>query len=283
MKKNRGLFLIFLAFLASAIIMRFWVAPQATQLPADYMSETRSLVEDHFRASESSDWEIANLTNYRADRVLSVTGEMMIVQGNLSVYTISGDPIFESNSLYGVNRLTRMNVQGYGDTNRSGQFLFPPQIKPATVEYWDPMFIGPRTAIFDRTEELDGLPTYVFKFIGTGMDETAGYDYMQDVPELYQAFTDGQGFLWIEPVSGVVVDYQEQGQSYFVDPKTGESGAVFHTWSGDFSDETRTAQRILAESARLRTLFFYDWLPAALILIGLTWLVTGLARHKQHA
>jgi hypothetical protein len=283
MKKTRALFLIFLAFLASALIVRLWVAPQVTQLPDDYTIETRSLVEDHFRASESADWETANLTNYRVDRALSVTAEMMIIQGNLSVYSASGEPIFESNNLYGVNRLTRMNVHGYGDANRSGQFLFPPQIKPATYEYWDPLFIGPRTAVFELTEMLNGMQVYVFKFNGTGMDETAGYSYMQAVPERYQAFTDGNGILWIEPVSGVVVNYQEQGQSYFVDPKSGVQGAIFHTWSGGFSDETKATQIALAESGRLRVLFLYDWLPGALFLIGFIWLVFGLVRQKRKA
>jgi hypothetical protein len=282
-KKTRTLILIFLAFLASAIIVHYWVAPQATQLPSDYMLETRSLVEDHFRASESADWETANLTNYRVDRALSVTAEMMIIQGNLSVYSISGDPIFESNNLYGVNRFTRMNVHGYGDADRSGQFLFPPQTRPATYEYWDPLFIGPRTAVFDHTDVLNGLQVYVFNFKGTGMDETAGYSYMLAVPERFQAFTDGNGILWIEPVSGVVVNYQEQGKSYFVDPKTGERGAVFHTWSGGFSDETKATQFAMAGSARMRALFFYDWLPVALFLIGFIWLVSGLVKQKRKA
>jgi hypothetical protein len=283
MKNLRNHIFIFLAFLASALIVRWWVAPQATQLPADYTLETRSLVEDHFRASETADWETASLTNYRVDRALSVTAEMMIIQGNLSVYSVSGEPIFESNNLYGVNRLTRMNVHGYGDADRSGQFLFPPQTKPATYEYWDPLFIGPRTAVFDHTDVLDGLQVYVFNFKGTAMDETAGYSYMQDVPEHYRAFTDGNGILWIELVSGVVVNYQEQGLSYFVDPKTGEPGAVFHTWSGGFSDETKAAQFAMAGSARMRVLFLYDWLPGVLFLIGLIWLVFGLVRQKRKA
>jgi hypothetical protein len=281
MRNRRSSILIFLAFLAAALIVHLWVAPQATQLQADYSNESLSQVEDHFRPSESDAWETANLTNYRVDRALSVTAEMMIVQGNLSVYTATGEPIFESNSLYGVNRFTRMNVHGYGDTDRSGQFLFPPQIKPVTYEYWDPLFIGPRTAVFDHTEVLNGLQVYVFNFKGTGMDETAGYGYMQAVPERYQAFTDGNGMLWIEPVSGVVVNYQEQGQSYFVDPKTGGHGAVFHTWSGAFSEDTKTTQMALAESARLRALFLYDWLPGALFLTGFIWLVFGLIRLKR--
>ena len=162
MKNLRTIIPVFLAFLAAAVIVRFWVTPQVTRLPADYSSETQCLVEDHFRETGSSEWAITSLNNYRSDHTLSVTGNMLIIQGNLNVYTIAGDPIFESNGLYGVDRFTRMNVRGFGDADRSGQFLFPTQVKPLTYDYWDPLFIGSRTAVYDHSEKQNGNLVYVF-------------------------------------------------------------------------------------------------------------------------
>jgi hypothetical protein len=188
--------------------------------------------------------------------------------------------IFETTGLYGVSRFTRQNVLGYGDVERTGQFLFPPNVQPTTYTYWDPMFIGPCVATFDHAETQDGLPVYVFRFSATGLDETAGYSYLPDVPERYAAHTDGQGTLWIEPVSGVVVDYAEQGMSYFADPTTGERIADFHSWSNRFTPETRAAQVQLAQDTRRRILILENWGPGGLLLAGLVWLAVGLWRRK---
>ncbi len=95
------------------------------------------------------------------------------------------------------------------------------------------------------------------------------------MPERYLAYTDGQGALWVEPVSGTVVDYEEEGVSYFVDLATGARAADFHQWSDRYTPETREAQLALARAARLRLLMLETWLPGALVIAGLVGLVGG--------
>ena len=192
------------------------------------------------------------------------------------MYAESGAVIFESTGLYGVNRFNRQNVPGYGDTERTGQFLFPPDVQPTTYTYWDPMFIGPCVATFDHVETQAGLAVYVFRFSATGLDETAGYSYLPDVPERYAARRSGQGMLWVEPVSGIVVNYAEQGLSYFADPTTGKQVAEFHSWHNYYTPEIQTAQLRLATAARFRILALQVWLPVGLALAGLIWLGIGL-------
>jgi hypothetical protein len=252
-------------------------------LPADYASETRCAAQERFRDSATAEWQIETLNLQRTDQAIASPGRTAIVQGNTYLYTESGAVLFENTGLYGVDRRTRANVTGYGDTNREGQYLFPPHVRQGTYTLWDPMFIGPRVATFDHTEALDGLPVYVFHFSGTGMDETAGYSYLADVPEHYQAHTDGQGTMWIEPASGVVVEYQEQGNSYFVDRATGKQVADFNQWTNRYVPETRVAQRQLALATRQRILLLEDWLPGGLIAVGLIWLAVGLWVGRRSA
>jgi hypothetical protein len=259
-------FAIALGLLALAALVRFGVAPWMNELPANYARETHFVVEDNLRETPDGAW----------GNTIASTGETAIVQGDLHVYAESGAVIFESTGLYGVNRFSRQNVPGYGDVERTGQFLFPPEVQPTAYTYWDPMFIGPCVATFDHAEAQEGLAVYVFRFNATSLDETAGYSYLPDVPERYAAHTDGQGTLWIEPVSGVVVDYAEQGMSYFADPTTGKRIADFHSWSNHYTPETHTAQLQLATAARLRVLALQVWLPIGLVFAGLIWLGIGL-------
>lgn len=272
--------LVSLGLASFAGLLHFTLDSLLTPLPADYASETQYALEDRFRESPDGVWQSSNLIMRRVDQTLSVLSGVSIIQGELHVTSDAGEVIFETSVLYGVDRDTRQNLPGYGNEERTGQFLFPLHVQRATYKYWDPMFIGPRTATFDHAENLDGLEVYVFHFTGTGMDETAGYSALRDVPERYDSHTDGQGTLWIEPVSGIVVDYEEGGISYFVDRASSKRIADFHTWSDRYTPETRSAQMALAQAMRTKHLTLELWLPGGLLLAGLFWLGVSLWRHR---
>jgi hypothetical protein len=269
-----------LGLFATAALVQFGIAPWINELPGNYASETHYAAEDSLRETPNGEWGRTATTLRRVDQTIVSMSETAIVQGDLHVYAENGAVVFESTGLYGVSRFNRQNAPGYGDIERTGQFLFPPDVQPTTYQYWDPMFIGPRGATFERIESLEGLSVYVFHFSCTGLDETAGYSFLPDVPEHYRARTDGQGTLWIEPISGIVVDYAEQGMSYFADLTTGKPIADFHGWSDRYTPESRAAQLRLANEARLRILTINVWLPGGLILAGLIWLGIGLWRSK---
>ena len=275
--------LIALGLIAAAALVRFWIAPELNRLPADYASQLQFVVEDQFRATLNDPWQANTFIARRADQTVSNSGGVAIVQGSLDWSTESGALIFENIGLYGVDRRTRLIRGGYGDVERSGQFLFPLRVEQTTYAYWDPMFIGQRSATFDHGETLDGLPVYVFRFSGPGMDETAGYAYLPDVPERYLTRTDGEGTLWIEPLSGIVVDYEEQGVSSFIEPTSGArlAEADFHGWSDHYTPETRAAQLALARAARLRLLALKVWLPGGLAALGLIGLAAGLVKRRS--
>lgn len=273
--------LISLGLVTLAVLLHFTLDSLLTPLSSTYASETMYAAEDSFRESPDGVWQSSTLSIRRVDQTLTSSGAISIIQGGLHVNSASGEVIFENFGMYGVDRRTRQNLPGYGDVERTSQFLFPLHVQYATYEYWDPMFIGSRTATFDHTENLNGLKVYVFHFTGTGMDETDGYSDMRDVPERYDAHTDGQGLLWVEPVSGTVVDYEEQGVSYFVDTTSGERMADFHEWKSRYTPETRAAQLALARAAHTKHLALELWLPGGLLLVSLLSLWVCLWRYKS--
>lgn len=274
-------------------VMRFWLAPQWARLPADYAEETSYQAQSRARETPAGKWESARLIGRRVDQTLVTSGDTAIVQGDLHWATESGQVLFESAGIYGVDRRTRRNLSGYGNVNRNGQFLFPVHLQRTTYRYWDPIYIGPRTATFERQDMVNGLPVYVFQFAARNLDETAGYTHLPDVPERYQAHTDGEGTLWIEPTSGIVVDYKERGVSYFFDAARRKRAGDFYFWSDHFTAQTKAAQLKSAIAARRRIRTLEIWLPVALLLGGLGCLVMGLRRssgptlpvapHENHA
>jgi hypothetical protein len=283
--KNRSFlnFYVLPAFLlvSAAAFLHFWAAPEFEKLPADYANTTQYLEVANFRDSPNGDWTTSDLIATRIDSAITQNGDVVIIQAALQIYFVDGDLNFENSALYGVDRRTRLNVSGLGDTARTGHFYYEPHLKKQPFTLWDPMFIGPREAIFDREETVNGLLVYVFNFKAAGLDESAGYSYLPLVPETYQAQTDGKGTLWVEPVSGMVVDYQDEGVSYFVDPQTGNRVADFNKWSEQYSPETKTRQFQLAQMERQRILALEFWLPAVLFTTGTAWFLIGLFSEKR--
>lgn len=249
-------------------------------LSSDYNNETRYSAETRFRESPTAGWIASPLIARRVDQTLTISGKTSIIQGEIHWTTEDGTPTYETITIYGVDRRTRMNLPGYGDTERTGQFLFPQHVQPTTYHLWDPYYLGPRTATFRNVEEVEGLTVYIFDFIAENTDDTNGFTFLPDVPERYSVHSDGQGTLWIEPVSGIVVDLADKGVSYFVDVNTGQRVADMYHWSARYTTETQAEQLELARAAHTRHLFLELWLPGGLLLAGLLWLGISLWRHR---
>jgi hypothetical protein len=280
--KIRGLHIyISLAFLILAALLHFWIAPLTEELPADFFNEMSLIDEVKYRDSPTGEWQLSTLNARRVDQSITTFDQIAIIEGAIYSYSESGEVNFQTSSLYGVDRRTRLNLAGYGEIDRSGQYFFPPHVQPVDYQIWDPIFIGLRQAVFERIEQIEGMEVYVFSFSGFGMDETAGYSYLPIVPEQYLAYTDGTGALWVEPLSGIVVDYMDSGVSYFILPSTGERLADFNKWEEQYTSETRASQIELARAARLRILFLDYWLPAGFLAAGVIWLAIGLIRRKR--
>ena len=282
MKPMRKSFFISLAFLVLAALLRFWIAPLFELLPAGYSNEVKLSEEDKFRDSPTGEWQASTQDVQRVDQTITNSGQTAIIEGSILAYDASGEVNFEATSLYGVDRRTRLNLAGYGEVDRTGQYLFPPHVQRIEYEIWDPIFIGLRQASFERVDQIEGLQVYVFSFSAFGMDESAGYSYLPDVPEHYLVQTDGEGTIWVEPLSGFVVDYKDSGVSYFVDPASGDRIADFNQWTENYTPETKVVQINLARLARLRILALEVWLPVGLLLVGLLLLELFLFRRKKN-
>lgn len=258
-----------------AAIQYFWLTPLLERLPSDYAEETSFAATSSFRERPDGTFQHSILTARRVDQTLVSSATHSIIQGDIHWTNSEGIVEFENTGIYGVDRHTKKNLPGYGDTARTGPFLFPLHTEPKSVQYWDPLYVGSRQATFDRAEILDGLPVYVFHFTAQNMDETAGYSHLPDVPERYRVRTDGAGWMWIEPSSGTMVDYAEQGISQFVDPVTGKPIADLYHWADRYTPETKSFKIKQAKAARLRIGILEMWLPLALFAAGLLTLLIG--------
>lgn len=267
---------LILWLLAGAI--RFWIAPHWQHLPVDYAQETSYAARCRYRDTPDGAWQKFDLVVRRVDQTLVSSAGTSIVEGDIHWTTAAGEVTYESAGIYGVDRRTRTNMSGYGNMERRGQFLFPPRVRPTTYQLWDPFYTGPRTATFQHTAVLNGIPVYVFDCRAKHLDDTAAYTFLADVPERYRAYSSGGGKMWVEPVSGVVLNFEDAGKSYFGVSGSGKGISDFYFWDAHYTSETKAAQLQRALAARRRIVAMEVWLPLGLLLAGLMWLLLGLRR-----
>ena len=262
--------------------LRWGIAPFLEALPSDYAAETHYLGKARTHQSPTANAEEFESIIRRNDQVLTSADGRAMIQGDLHWLTPSGVVIFETINMYGVDRRTRENVTGYGNLDRSGQYLFPPHTEKKKYGFWDPNYAGPAVVTFDRAEEFRGIKVYVFNNLVDGIDETAGFTALPDVPSKYRALTFGQGRFWVEPLSGVVVNHEDGGTSYFVNAKTGRRvGQPIIQWTQHYTDETVDAQLRLARSTRRWMLGLEVWGPALLVVAGIIWWILEFSRRRD--
>ncbi|HEX9996300.1 MAG TPA: porin PorA family protein [Abditibacterium sp.] len=264
-----------LCLLATAL--RFWLAPHLTRLPADYAEEIRYAARCRYRDTPDGTWQQFDLVVRRVDQTLVFSADDAIIQGDVHWTTETGKVTYESAGVYGIDRRTRSNLSGYGNMQRGGQFLFPKHVQRTTYQLWDPFYTGPRTATFVEETTLNGLPVYVFDCRAKNIDDTTGYSFLVNVPERHHAYSAGGGKMWIEPISGIMVDMEDVGKSYFGTPKTGKWVSDFYFWHARYTPETKAAQWQRAVTARRRILALELWFPIALLLSGLLSLALGVS------
>ncbi len=267
-----------------AALLRWWVALAFEPLPADYVAETSYAAKLWSRQTVLSAAEESESIVRRRDQTLTSRDGHSIIQGDAHWLTPAGVVIFETLNLYGVDRSNRQNLAGYGNEDRSGQYLFPPHVEKKQYGLWDPDYAGPRVVTFDHVDKFRGIKVYVFNSLADGIDETAGFESLPDVPTKYHALSYGKGRFWIEPVSGVVVDYEDAGRSYFIETKTGARvGEPMARWSARYTAETIKAQLQLAAAMRGRIRMLELWLPLTFAAAGLIWIAAGFYTLRRGA
>ncbi len=251
------------------------------RLPADHSDELYFDATSRFREKLDGPLVASTLTARRVEQTLASSSVHSIIQGDLHWTDLNGLVLFETTNIFGVDRHTRANLPGYGDVVRTGQYFFPPHTGRQTTTYWDPQFIGSRVATFQRVERRDGVDLLVFRFTAAGLDETAGYSQLPEVPERYQVLTDAWGTLWVEPVSGTVVDYFEKGTSFFAEPASGKHLTELYIWEAKYTAASRASKLAQAKQLALRAGLFSTWIPLALAGAGAALLLAGfLARRR---
>ncbi|UCG54083.1 MAG: DUF3068 domain-containing protein [Dehalococcoidia bacterium] len=271
-----GLTISGLLLVAFALIWIFVIFPIMAKMPADY--EQEYVFDGSVQVLDTSTMSLNEIPT-RAARLLTATDtedNVLLLRQDISFFHAqSGTPLGElgldldSSELYGLDRSTRENVFGYGDTNRSGQFTFPAGVKKESYDYWSSSAMSTLPAQYISEEQFKGLTVYNFKIEQQGIDY--GTNPQTGAPQTMDVLAE----IKVEPVSGIPIYAVTTTTINMPNPLiTGEMMPVLIN-SMHYSSETIDELSNTAESTRSLILWasvYGFWivigLGAALILGG---------------
>ena len=100
---------------------------------------------------------------------------------------------------------------------------WPFESEKTTYPWWDSVVGAPVDATYDRTEEIDGLETWVYKVSVSDVP----IELAEDVPGTYN----DEKELWVEPMTGAIVDQVDHQE------RLDEDGEVAIAINLEFTDE----------------------------------------------
>lgn len=268
------------AFLVFAVLWRWAMAPYLLMIPEDFTYSADLESVDNFYNAEKDAYNGPQYSETTFSyQVMSSTEKGLEIENLFHVHTIEGTEIFSTQRIYGIDPKTGAHVQGLGDKDREG-FLFAPRNlkKGEPYSYWHVNYDGPAEMSFVGEETLYDLTVYHYEtyYDGIVVDQTADLDYLPGVPEEKGIKVTPHLEVWIEPISGYLVKYQDETTAYYYDIETGETLSPWNHFSNTYTDESVAEQAALAYSLKNKTVFFQSYLPLIFVLLGFFILSSGI-------
>ena len=127
--------------------------------------------------------------------------------------------------IYGIDPYTARNIEGFGDVDRAGQWIFPVGIEKKDYVVWNSDLDEPFKKGYITKEEAQALGRYAGEEIRGGIrtyrfwggQENVFFGYLPALPEA-KIFYSGELTAWVEPNTGTIVDLQKHVRQYATFP-----------------------------------------------------------------
>ncbi|MAZ40501.1 hypothetical protein CL654_00060 [bacterium] len=271
--------LISLLFFVAALAWYSFVAPELLRLPQGFNYQTEVLSLDNFYDEEEGRYlgDQRSVTRFSYD-VIDEVDDVYIIDNVFSVQTPEGDPIFSTSQQYGINPVTQEHVPGYGNRDRKGYLFAPRNLKEGEpFTYWHINYDGPAELTYVGKEVLSGVETYHYEsfYEGVPIDQTENLSGLPGVPEERGIIVEPHLELWIEPITGYLVKYQDDTIAYYYDQETKEKIAPWNHFKNSLSRSSIANNAEAALSLRQYTFNVQYVIPFLLFVIALSILLWG--------
>jgi hypothetical protein len=260
-----GIGVVLLVFIP---VWMFLVVPEMEKIPGNFERKFE-LLSTNDANYDLSGWSGIRIENgLLMDTPSSSDKETIVLESNFKSETLSGEITWQTENRFKISRKTNLITEVNGNSFKDSYYIFPKNVKKKDYDAW---ILGSADSIeisYVDEENVNGLNTYHFTGKEREKDNTVEFSWLDLVPETYNAFSVQSVDLWVEPVSGLLINHKDDGFSYYVDKTTGEKIENFNKWTNKFSDDTIANQVRLAQNEKQRIILIEKIVPILLFIIA---------------
>jgi hypothetical protein len=262
----------------------YFIAPLLTKIPDDFYYEAEIFSIDNFyneQAQEYAGSEIS-VTQYTFE-VEKKTGDVILIKNIFDVRTINDDKIFAVERIYGINAHTGEHVANSGDRIRSGYLFAPRRLKlgePYT--YWHINYDSPAQLTFIEEEYIADLKVYRYES-DYHADQTNELGHLTGVPEERGVNLDINLNVWVEPITGRLIKYEDKTTAYYYDSITKNRTHPWNSFHNRYSLSSVAEQIRLAKKEKTNMLIVERIIPITLVSLFCIFLVFLLILKRRNS
>lgn len=264
--------LIGTCLLLTGLFVFAWVrfaAPALMAIPNNFTYAADVVSYDDFYSPETNSFTGPVLSNTKFSyKATKTEGSVTTVANTFDVRKPTGEKIFAVTREYGIDRFIGQHVPVYGDRNRTGYLFAPRGLPQQSFDYWHVNYNTPARMQFRDKETVAGIEVNRYEATFTA-DQTKELTSLPGVGVDKGISVDINLQLWIEPISGHLVKYEDKSIAYYYTLKTGDRLYPWNQFSNRFSFTSIAAHARQAEQERQQVLLVQVAVPTIAIVIGI--------------
>ncbi|MEM2935393.1 MAG: porin PorA family protein [Candidatus Thermoplasmatota archaeon] len=224
MDLKHSIFALAIVFFIISPTLSFYFVPSMKKIPSNlneiifYEGELRML------NPKTATLDYKKVEILRNIRSMGYEGNVLLIREDIEVFDkVTNEKIDElcMVKLYGINPYTAKNIEGFGDIDRAGQWIFPVGVEKKDYLVWNSDLDDAFKKGYITKEEAQAWGRYIgeekrggvktYKF--SGGQENVFFGYLPELPEV-KIFYSGDLTAWVEPNTGTIVDLQKHIWEY---------------------------------------------------------------------
>lgn len=260
-------FIAAIIFIVFFFIWIFSIAPNLIKIPNNfsYSAEVLSLDNFYDERLKKFEGEQISKTNFSYS-VLASNKDYLTIKNLFVVRKLNDEHIFSVERLYFINPFSGKHVEKQVSQSRHGYLFAPRYTHKNDFYYWHVNYDAPALMKFLKNEKIDGLNVaqYQAKY---SADQTANLGYLPGVPTARGIKVDVTLNVWIEPISGWLIKYQDNSIAYYYDRTTGKKLSLWNQFSNRFAEKSIYQQVQHARRLKWKIIFVHFIVPTLLVMI----------------
>jgi len=216
---RKGIAVVALILVGLAVLSRWFLAPSILHIPKDFSYQADVFSVDNFYDKEIKRFAgeaISNTTFFYEVLPAESQQDKLTILNRFVVETPTEEPIFEVSRKYRIDPISGRHVQQGAEKIREGFLFGPRSLDTLDFMYWHINYDIPLKMQFQTEEVIAGVKTYKYSCTFLA-DQTENLSHLDGVPETKGVELDVRLELWVDPLSGWLIKYEDFAKAWFYD------------------------------------------------------------------